>query len=206
MDPRFLTDVFLFMEHADRGERVPELDAVYQMLKSTAGVYEAIAGGIDKSRPLVLKAEKLSEGPDEWVFEFGHLPGSYNRLRNVALANGVRFEEAFGVFYNQLVGRALRMSGAEARQVDAGVVYASFHCTGQRRADPDNRGYILKHLLDAFTLWGILKDDSFVSCHMDVVLSEGCFTRVAVVEHDPQDEESGDRALIRARHLARQPA
>lgn len=161
-------------------------------------------GHLDGSKPLAIKA--LSEGPDEWAFEFGHLPASYTRLRSVAVRDGVRLDEAFGVFYRHLVGRAIRVSGAAVREMDAAVVSLVFHCTGKRRARPHNRSYILKYLMDALTLWGVLGDDSYVIRCIEAVPSRRCFTRVVVVEYDPRDEEAGDLALVRARKLATQQA
>lgn len=201
LDHKALEDALFPTERGGGDEGVLEMDAAYETLRSSGAIYEP-----ERTGPLVLKAEKLNERPDEWMFEFGHLPTSYTRLRSVAARVGLRLDEAFGAFYRHLVGRAIRVSGAAVRELDAAVVSLAFHCTARRRAGPQNRFYILKYLMDALTLWGVLGGDCCVTRCIEAVPSRRCFTRVVVVECDPQDEEAGDRALVRASELARQQA
>lgn len=206
VDPRLVSEVFVAVERKKAGEVVTDFDAVYEKLKATATFCSNLVGYWEDYSSLVRRAERRDGEVAAWVFEFNHLPPSYNFIRGLALKRDVLFEQAIRVFYRCLVGEAVKASGVQPEPMDAVFVFLGFCCSKPERIDPDNRLYALKYILDGLTLWRVIANDRSVSGYFREVPSNRDGLCLVVARDHPEDEEASRRVRDYAVNLALQLA
>lgn len=206
VDPRLVSEVFVAVERKKAGEVVTDFDAVYEKLKATTTFYSNLVEYWEDCSSLVRRAERRDGEVAAWVFEFNHLPPSYNLIKSLALKKDVLFEQAVRVFYRCLIGEGVKASGVQAEPMDAVFVFLGFCCSRPKRIDPDNRLYALKYLLDGLTLWRVIANDTFVSGYFREVPSNRDGLCLVVARDHPEDEEASRRVRDHVINLALQLA